>query len=99
MTVQEYTKQLISEFRERLRDWDITKFSEGLKGKLGDDEFTDCMSWIILNFRGVNYNICIKNPRAKMKGITALIVDGNKIDGNVIPILSKDITHQVDVIL
>ena len=51
------------------------------------------------NFRGVNYNICIKNPRAKMKGITALIVDGNKIDGNVIPILSKDITHQVDVIL
>jgi cellobiose phosphorylase len=51
------------------------------------------------NFRGVNYNICIKNPRAKMKGITDLIVDGNKIDGNVIPILSKDITHQVEVIL
>ena len=40
---------MISEFRERLRDWDITKFSEGLKGKLGDDEFTECMSWIILN--------------------------------------------------
>lgn len=49
MTVSEYTKSLVKEFRERLRDWDITKFTDGLKGKLGDEEFTDCMSWIIKN--------------------------------------------------
>ena len=49
MTVQEYTKQMVNEFRERLRGWDISKFSEGLKGKLNDEEFMECMSWIIVN--------------------------------------------------
>lgn len=36
-------------------------------------------------YRGVTYNIEIKNPNKLEKGIISLTVDGQKIDGNIIP--------------
>ncbi len=50
-------------------------------------------------FRGVKYRIEIKNPDHLMKGVKQLIVDGEEISGNIIPVLSKDKEHKVEVIL
>ncbi|MCR4567461.1 MAG: glycosyl transferase [Pseudobutyrivibrio sp.] len=36
-------------------------------------------------YRGVTYNIEIKNPNKVQKGIASLIVDGQEIQGNIIP--------------
>ncbi len=37
------------------------------------------------SFRGANYDITVRNPRGKSKGIRSLTVDGKKIEGNVVP--------------
>ena len=37
-------------------------------------------------YRGVTYTIEVKNPRGRSKGIKSLVVDGVKIDDNVIPL-------------
>ena len=38
------------------------------------------------DYRGTKYNITIKNPNHLEKGIKSLVIDGKKIDGNLIPI-------------
>ena len=40
-------------------------------------------------FRGTTYNITIKNPNNAQKGVKELIVDGAKVDGNIIPVSDK----------
>jgi len=40
-------------------------------------------------FRGTKYNIEIKNPNHLSKGVAELIVDGEKVSGNTIPVSSK----------
>jgi cellobiose phosphorylase len=37
-------------------------------------------------FRGVTYTIEVKNPNAKSKGVKSLVVDGQKVAGNVLPL-------------
>jgi cellobiose phosphorylase len=37
-------------------------------------------------FRGVAYTIEVKNPNAKSKGVKSLVVDGQKVAGNVLPL-------------
>ncbi|SCZ76212.1 GH36-type glycosyl hydrolase domain-containing protein [Pseudobutyrivibrio xylanivorans] len=36
-------------------------------------------------YRGVTYNIEIKNPNKVQKGVASLLVDGKEIEGNIIP--------------
>ena len=36
-------------------------------------------------YRGITYNIEIKNPNKVQKGVASITVDGNKINGNIIP--------------
>ena len=36
-------------------------------------------------YRGITYNIKIKNPNKVQKGVASLTVDGKEIDGNIIP--------------
>ena len=50
-------------------------------------------------FRGVAYEIEILNPKGVSKGVKSLLVDGKKIEGNVIPVLSGKKTHKVAVVL
>jgi len=38
------------------------------------------------NFRGATYDITVKNPNAKMKGISSIKINGKSITGNLIPI-------------
>ena len=37
-------------------------------------------------YRGVTYTIEIKNPKSKSKGVKSLVVDGQKVAGNLIPL-------------
>jgi len=46
-------------------------------------------------FRGADYHIQVKNPNAKQKGVTQLTVDGNPIDGNIVPAANPGATVTV----
>jgi cellobiose phosphorylase len=37
-------------------------------------------------FRGVSYTIVVKNPRGRSKGVSSLLVDGRRIEGNLVPL-------------
>ena len=37
-------------------------------------------------YRGVTYTITVKNPKAKSNGVKSLVVDGQKVAGNLIPL-------------
>ncbi|MCL2326993.1 MAG: glycosyl transferase [Bacteroidetes bacterium] len=50
-------------------------------------------------FRGAQYNIVVKNPDHVSKGVKQIIVNGSPIEGNVVPILEKGKTHNVEVIM
>ena len=50
-------------------------------------------------YRGATYNITIKNPSHICKGVKSVTVDGNAIEGNVLPVFDKGTTHEVEVVL
>lgn len=50
-------------------------------------------------FRGAEYKIRVQNPRGVSKGVTSLTVNGQKIDGNVVPIAKAGTTVEVVVTL
>jgi len=54
---------------------------------------------IVRPFRGAIYEITIKNPGQKEKGVKKIFVDGNEIDGNLIYPHSDGKTHKVKVIM
>lgn len=53
---------------------------------------------VVRKFRATTYNIKISNPSNVSKGVKEIIVDGKKIDGNVIPIM-KNSECNVDVVM
>jgi cellobiose phosphorylase len=54
---------------------------------------------LIRKFRGVSYNINIRNPEHVSKGIKSIAVDGKNIPGNTVPIFEKGSEHKVDVVM
>jgi cellobiose phosphorylase len=48
-------------------------------------------------FRGAEYHISVQNPQRVSTGIKKLSVDGQTIDGPVVPVFSDGRTHQVEV--
>ena len=50
-------------------------------------------------FRGALYKIEITNPDHVSKGVKKLIVNGKKIEGNLIPIMNKDSENVVKVVM
>ncbi|MCR5049404.1 MAG: glycosyl transferase, partial [Saccharofermentans sp.] len=50
-------------------------------------------------FRGDTYEITIKNPDHVNKGVKSLTVDGQAIDGCIVPVAGDGKTHQVEVVL
>ena len=50
-------------------------------------------------FRGDTYEIEIKNPDHVNKGVKSLTVDGQVIDGCIVPVAGDGKTHQVEVVL
>ena len=50
-------------------------------------------------FRGATYAITVQNPDGVSKGVRAVTVDGEPLEGNVLPIFSDGAEHTVNVVL
>jgi cellobiose phosphorylase len=50
-------------------------------------------------FRGAWYQITVKNPDHVNKGVKSVIVDGQSLAGNVVPIFADGQTHTVEILL
>ena len=50
-------------------------------------------------FRGAHYNIEVKNPNGKMKGLSKVLVNGVEISGNVIPLFEAGNVVHVEVVI
>ncbi len=48
-------------------------------------------------FRGDTYEITVKNPKGRCKGIESIRVDGKKIKGNILPLFGDKKNHKVNV--
>ncbi|MBB6478601.1 GH36-type glycosyl hydrolase domain-containing protein [Spirochaeta isovalerica] len=51
------------------------------------------------SFRGDTYEITIDNPESLNRGVFSLILDGRKVDGNLIPYAGDGKIHSVQVIM
>ncbi|KMQ50105.1 N,N'-diacetylchitobiose/cellobiose phosphorylase [Chitinispirillum alkaliphilum] len=54
---------------------------------------------ITRNFRGAVYEITISNPNGAQTGVTSISVDGEKIEGNVLPVFNDGKVHKVEVVM
>jgi cellobiose phosphorylase len=54
---------------------------------------------VVRKFRGVTYNIQIKNPDHVCKGVAQLIVDGLPIEGNTVPFAESGTEVSVELIM
>ncbi len=52
---------------------------------------------ITREFRGDTYCIQVKNPRHVSTGVTKVIVDGQQIAGNILPLFGDGMVHEVEV--
>lgn len=52
---------------------------------------------VVRKFRGTSYNIHVKNPEGICRGVKSLVINGEKLDGNRIPLADRDC--EVTVIL
>lgn len=50
-------------------------------------------------FRGAHYNIEVKNPNGRMKGVSKVLVNGVEISGNVIPLFEAGNVVHVEVVI
>ena len=51
------------------------------------------------DFRGVTYDITVKNPNGVEKGVASMTVDGTPVDGNMIPFDGSKKEVQVEVVM
>jgi cellobiose phosphorylase len=83
----------------------ITQYILGIKPAYNGLQVNPCIpaNWkeykVTRKFRGTTYNIEVLNPSGVMKGVKSLFVDGQEIAGNIIPLLSVEIPHNVRVML
>ncbi len=48
-------------------------------------------------FRGAIYHICVKNPEGVYQGVREVILDGEVLDGTLLPVFDDGSTHRVEV--
>lgn len=78
-----------------------TKFMLGVMPMYNGLQINPCIpkNWdgfkVIRKFRGATYTITVKNPEHVNKGVKKLLVNGKQIDGNIIPLQTKDTTVEV----
>jgi glucosylgalactose phosphorylase len=53
---------------------------------------------IARTFRGARYEITLDNSKGRCRGATSIHLDGQKIEGNVLPVLTEG-THAVEVVV
>ena len=54
---------------------------------------------VMREFRGDRFDITIVNPDHVSKGVKKLVVDGKKVEGNIIPLFGDGLEHKVVVTL
>jgi cellobiose phosphorylase len=88
--------------------WNFVAISQwilGIKPDYNGLEIDPCIpaEWdgysIKRTFRNAIYNIKIKNPNHVCKGVKNLTVDGNTIEGNIVPIFTDKKEHEVVVVM
>lgn len=83
----------------------ITQYILGIRPEFDGLYIDPCIpaSWkeftVVRHFRGTEYRIRITNPDGHMKGVRTLYLDGQKLDGQLVPIMPAGETHQVEVIM
>jgi cellobiose phosphorylase len=83
----------------------ISQFILGIQPTYDGLQIEPCIpkSWdgykVNRTFRGANYEIEVKNPSQVSKGVKEMLVDGQKIAGNTIPVFAKGTKHKVTIIL
>ena len=81
----------------------ITQYILGIKPTYEGIEIDPCIPDSLKEFsihrelRGASFDIKVLNPHARQTGVTSIIVDGRKIDGN--KIVASPGHHQVEVIM
>jgi cellobiose phosphorylase len=50
-------------------------------------------------FRGTRYNITVENPNGVEKGVKEISLNGNKIEGTLLPVLNDGKTHNIVVLM
>jgi cellobiose phosphorylase len=50
-------------------------------------------------YRGATYLIEVRNPDQVSKGVKTIRVNGQEIEGNIVPLLAVGQTHRVQVIM
>ncbi|POY40193.1 glycosyl transferase [Flavobacterium alvei] len=83
----------------------ITQYILGIKPDYKGLSINPCIptKWdgfkMTRKFRGATYNIEVSNPKHISKGVEKIIVNGTTIHSNIIPILEKNKTHEIIVIM
>lgn len=83
----------------------ITQFILGIKPTYNGLEISPCIPkvWkkynITRKFRGAIYNIEISNPAGINSGVKEMLLNGQKINGNIIPIQKSGSINEVKIIL
>lgn len=54
---------------------------------------------ITRKFRGSTYQIKISNPNSVSKGVTKIVMDGDILNGNILPVFNDGKTHLVEVFM
>ncbi|MBN3033737.1 MAG: hypothetical protein JW873_06545 [Candidatus Saganbacteria bacterium] len=52
-----------------------------------------------IGYRGIRYNINVSNPNGVNRGVSYILVDGKKIDGQLLPLFEKGTEHEVTVMM
>ncbi|MGL1893419.1 MAG: hypothetical protein OCD02_17415 [Spirochaetaceae bacterium] len=81
----------------------LTEYIYGVRAHFDGLEIDPCVSpeWknfsMERNFRNARYDIQVSNPNGVEKGINNITVDGETIEGNILPVFSDNKTHIVMV--
>jgi cellobiose phosphorylase len=74
----------------------LTQYILGIRPQYDGLQIDPCIpaEWkgfkVTRKFRGTSYEIEIKNPSGKMKGVSKIKIDGKEINGNIIPIINSN---------
>ncbi|VGO14514.1 Cellobiose phosphorylase [Pontiella desulfatans] len=81
-----------------------TKFIVGIMPTHGGLEINPCIpkAWdgfkVVRKFRGATYRIEVENPEHISKGVASVVVDGEPVEGNVVPVFDGG-EHSVEVLM
>lgn len=83
----------------------ITQYILGVRAELNGIRVDPCIppDWSEFNvaraYRGSRYLIRVLNPKGVSKGVSRLTLDGNELEGNLIPIQEPGNTYEITVVL